>query len=146
MANFIPVLSYGIIEKTSVPDVLPSGQCFKRCTAKDNADVTRSLPANGCIHACNNNPFVDWISVKTDWWVLIRTTPVSVYWGLWSDDRMVWSTFCTNKYSSLKNVMTLYLINSTVFMTKYHILKRQKVTTLPFLNHIPNKTQNNRFI
>ena len=29
-------------KKTSVPDVLPSGQCFKRCTAKDNADVTRS--------------------------------------------------------------------------------------------------------
>ena len=31
---------------------MPSGQCFKRCTAKDNADVTRSLLANGCIHAC----------------------------------------------------------------------------------------------
>ena len=26
--------------KTSVTDVLPSGQCFKRCTANDNADVT----------------------------------------------------------------------------------------------------------
>ena len=26
--------------KTSVPDVLPSGQYIKRCTAKDNADVT----------------------------------------------------------------------------------------------------------
>ena len=46
-------------KKTSVPDVLPSGQCFKRCTAKDNADVTRSLPANGCIHACIDKMFVD---------------------------------------------------------------------------------------
>ena len=46
-------------KKTSVTDVLPSGQCFKRCTAKDNADVTRSLPANGCIHACMDKPFVD---------------------------------------------------------------------------------------
>ena len=25
---------------TSVPDVLPSEQCLKRCTAKDKADVT----------------------------------------------------------------------------------------------------------
>ena len=30
------------LELLSVPDVLPSGQCIKikRCTAKDNADVT----------------------------------------------------------------------------------------------------------
>ena len=29
-----------IVYNTSVPDVLPSGQCIERCTAKDNADVT----------------------------------------------------------------------------------------------------------
>ena len=48
-----------IVQQTSVPDVLPSGQCFKRCRAKDNVDVIRSLPANGHIHTCLYKPFVD---------------------------------------------------------------------------------------
>ena len=29
------------------------------CCTIDNADVTKSLPANGCIHACMDKPFVD---------------------------------------------------------------------------------------
>ena len=29
-----------IVYDTSVPDVLPNGQCIKSCTAKDNNDVT----------------------------------------------------------------------------------------------------------
>ena len=40
MQTFADVLNVDH-KKTSVPDVLPSGQCFKRCTAKDNADVTK---------------------------------------------------------------------------------------------------------
>ena len=46
-------------KKTSIPDILPSGQYFKRCKAKDNADIIRSLPANGCVYACMDKPFVD---------------------------------------------------------------------------------------
>ena len=41
---------------TSVPAVLPRGQCIKRCTAKDNADVTDQRQK---IVACMDKPFVD---------------------------------------------------------------------------------------
>ena len=36
------------VDCINVPDVLPSVQFIKRCTAKDNADVIRSLPENEC--------------------------------------------------------------------------------------------------
>ena len=39
LCRLLPMFSL-IVFNTSVPAVLPSGQCIKRCTAKDNADVT----------------------------------------------------------------------------------------------------------
>ena len=43
------------------------------------------------------------VEIETDWWVLIRTKPVSVYRSLWSDDRMVLSNFCFFNTSNNNN-------------------------------------------
>ena len=80
-----------LIVKNGVPDVFPSGQCIKRCMTKDNADVTdrQQQMFASCQSFINRFRFLTAsFLVVTDWWVVIRTKPVSVYRSLWSDGRI----------------------------------------------------------
>ena len=75
---------------TSLPDVLPSGQCFRRRTAKTML-TSLIIASKWLLHVkatytiCRLTTIG--FSVVTDWWVLLRTKPVLVYRNLWSDDR-----------------------------------------------------------
>ena len=60
------------------------------CKHECNHLLVMILWRQHCLLQCNVTTS---FSVVTDWWVLIRTKPVSVYRSLWSDDRTVWSTF-----------------------------------------------------
>ena len=44
--------------RTSLQDVLPSVQRLKRCTAKDNADVTDHYQQTVALSLKNDKPFV----------------------------------------------------------------------------------------
>ena len=68
LCRFLPMF-LSIVFSTNVPNVLPSRQCIKRCTAKDNADVTDK--GQQVVASCKNieKTFVDW--KLQDFWLLL---------------------------------------------------------------------------